>query len=231
MAKVLVIGDLHAPAIHPSYLPFCQDLYYQWDCDTVLFIGDVVDHHAISMHAVNPECPGPRDEYTLALYETQRWYQSFPKASVTIGNHDARTLRLAETVNIPASFLRPYKEVWQTPNWDWVDDLYIDDVYYYHGTGQGGTYPAANACKKMLTSTVIGHNHSAAGVKWFCGPRRRIFGLDVGCGIDDRQMAFAYGKHLKQKSALAAAVVIDGIPYHEMMPCGPGELYHRSKFK
>jgi predicted phosphodiesterase len=231
MAKVLVVGDIHLPVTHPGYLRFCQDLYYQWDCDKVVFIGDIVDLHAVSFHAANPDCPGPRDEYELAFEQVKKWTKAFPVGDVTIGNHDARPERLAEKVNVPANFIRSHSDLWGTPNWNWVSDLYVDEVYYYHGTGQGGTYPAANACKKMLTSTVIGHNHSAAGIKWFCGPKRRIFGMDVGCGIDDRAMAFAYGRHFKQKSALAAAVVIDGHPYHEMMPCGVKEPYNRSKFK
>ena len=51
MARVLAIGDLHEPATHPGYLDFCLDLYEVWDCDTVVFLGDIVDHHNISFHA------------------------------------------------------------------------------------------------------------------------------------------------------------------------------------
>jgi hypothetical protein len=29
---------------------------------------------------------------------------------------------------------------------------------------------------------------------------------------------------------LAAAVVLDGIPQHFIMPCGRGERYHKSRF-
>jgi len=90
---------------------------------------------------------------------------------------------------------------------------------------------AANCVAKLLMSVVLGHNHTAGGVKWFVNPHRRIFGMDVGCGIDDTSMAFAYGRHMKQRSVLSAGVVLDGIPYHEIMPCGPGEPYHRSNFK
>jgi hypothetical protein len=43
-------------------------------------------------------------------------------------------------------------------------------------------------------------------------------------------LAFAYGHALATRSILAAGLVIDGIPYHEIMPIGPGERYHRSRF-
>lgn len=229
--KTLVIGDIHAPVTHPGYLRFCRDLYHQHDCNQVVFIGDVVDWHAISFHTHHPEAPGPDDEYQLAAMCVQQWYKAFPKARVCIGNHDARVIRLAETVNIPKRFIRDYKDTWQTPGWTWADDFILDDVYYFHGTGSGGLHPAYNTMGKMLMSVVQGHIHSAGGIKWKANPQKRVFGMDTGCGIDDRAYAFAYGQMLKVRSILSAGVVIDGVPQHVIMPIGRGEKYHRSRFK
>ena len=231
MSKILVIGDVHEPVSHPGYLAFCKDLYEAWDCDRVVFIGDIVDWHGISFHAAHPDCPGPNDEYELSLEKVQKWAKAFPKADVCIGNHDERIVRLAATVGIPARFIRNYQDTWQTPGWNWRYEHNIEDVHYFHGTGNGGKYPAANCVTKMLMSCVMGHIHTAAGVKWFANPTKRIFGMDTGCGIDDRAMQFAYGKHMKQRSVLGAGVVIDGMPYHEIMPIGTKEKYHRSKFE
>lgn len=230
MSRVLVIGDIHEPCSHPGYLPFVRDLQRKHKTDKVVFIGDVVDWTAVSFHAHNPECPGPKDEYLLAAEKVKKWNKAFPVAKVCIGNHDERLLRLAETVNIPAYFLRDYGDIWKTPKWDWAGEHVMDDVYYFHGTGNSGMHPAFNAMKKMLMSTVMGHCHTAAGVKWAANPNRRIFGLDTGCGIDDKAAAFAYGRHFKARSILSAAVVLDGLPYHEVMPCGPGEKYHKRKW-
>lgn len=231
MSKVLVIGDLHEPVTHPGYRRFCQDLYYQWDCNSVVFIGDIVDWHAISFHAHHPDAPGPKDEYEQAFAGVQKWVKAFPKAQVCIGNHDERVVRLAEDANIPSRFIREYTETWETPGWQWGVDHHIDDVYYFHGTGCGGMHPAFNVARKMMMSVCMGHVHSAGGVKWLVNPYRREFGMDVGCGIDDKAVQFAYGKHLKTRSVLSAGVVIDGTPYHEIMPAGPGEPYNRSKFE
>ena len=85
--------------------------------------------------------------------------------------------------------------------------------------------------KTMLMSVVQGHIHTASGIKWTANPQRRIFGMDTGCGISDKQMAFAYGRHMKKRSILSAGVILDGIPYHEVMPIGPGEKYHHRRFK
>jgi predicted phosphodiesterase len=229
--RVLIIGDLHCPVDHPGYLAFCQDIYDQWDCNQTIFIGDVVDHQAISFHANNPNCPGPDDEYTLAKQSMNRWYQAFPEAKVCIGNHDERVIRLAESVNIPSRYLRDYKEIWKTPGWEWGHDFIIDDVYYFHGTGNGGNYPAANVMRKMLMNCVLGHNHARHGVYWKANPLRRIFGVDTGCGINVDAFQFAYGKHIKIRPILGAAVIVDGVPYTEIMPCGRGEIYHKSNFE
>lgn len=230
MSRILAIGDIHAPVNHPGYLRFCRDLRDKYRCDRVVFIGDVADFHAISFHARHPEAPGPKDEYDLAYREIQQWARVFPKAKVCIGNHDARVIRLAETVNIPSKFLRDYSEVWDTPGWDWADEHIIEDICFLHGIDTGGIHPSFTSMGKMLMSVVQGHIHSAAGIKWKANPKRRIFGMDTGCGIDDRAIAFAYGRHQKTRSILGAGVVIDGIPFHEVMPIGAGEKYHRSRF-
>jgi hypothetical protein len=231
MARVLVIGDIHEPVTHPAYLKFCTDIYEAWNCDTVHFIGDVVDWHGISFHARHPEAPGTMDEYEMALAGVQKWYKQFPKATVSIGNHDERIIRLGESVNIPARFIRDYADVWETPGWTWEHETIIDDVYYYHGVGSRGKFPAYNTIAKMCMSVVMGHVHSAGGVKWMVNPRARFFGMDTGCGIDDRAVAMAYGKHNKIRSVLSCGVVLDGMPYHEIMPATRGEKYHRSRFK
>lgn len=230
MARVLVIGDIHCPAHHPGYLQFCKDLHREWRCNTVVFIGDVVDLQAISFHAHNPNCPGPADEYILAKRQIQQWYRAFPKAKVCIGNHDERVIRLAESVNIPSRFLRDYADIWQTPGWNWKYEHIVDGVYYFHGTAQGGTHPAWNAAGKMLMSVVMGHCHSRSGVKWRANPLTRVFSVDVGCGIDVDAYQFAYGRHIKDRPILSASVILDGIPYHEVMPCGKGEKYHKRNF-
>lgn len=231
MSKILVIGDIHEPVAHPGYLQFCKDLRKKYHTNKTVFIGDIVDWHAISFHLHHPEAPGPADEYKITLKKVKRWHEAFPDADVMIGNHDERVVRIAEQAGIPERFIRGYIEMWDTPGWRWKMDVTIDDVFYFHGTGSHGAHPAYNAMGKRLMSVVQGHAHSAAGIKWRASPNRRVFGMDVGCGIDDKTYAFAYGRHVATRSILGAGVVLDGIPYHEIMQIGPGEKYHRSKFR
>jgi predicted phosphodiesterase len=228
--RVLVIGDIHCPVDHPGYLYFCSDLYDQWDCDHVVFIGDLADNHAISFHAKNPQCPGPSDEYELTLECIQEWNKVFPVADVCIGNHDDLILRQAETISLPAKYLRNFAEIWDTPDWDWDYEFMIDDAIYLHGTGRSGVHPAWNALPKKMKSVVMGHCHSRSGVKWKATRQERFFAMDTGCGIDVEAFQFAYGKHIDERPILSAGVVIDGVPFVEPMPMGSKEKYHRSRF-
>jgi metallophosphoesterase superfamily enzyme len=229
--RCLAIGDIHEPVSRKGYLQFCKDMYRKWKCDTVVFLGDIVDWSAISFHLRNPEGPGPAEEYRLAFEAIHRWYKAFPKAMVCIGNHDARPHRVAESVNIPAKFLRDYADLWKTPGWKWDHHFIIDDVYYFHGRGCGGIHPAWNAMQTKQRSVVMGHIHSAAGIKWMANVDRRTFGMDVGCGIDDKAYAFVYAAEQLKRSILGCGVVANGIPYHEVMPCSKGELYFDGNFK
>ncbi len=231
MSNVLIIPDLHEPTSRPGALAFCRDIRRKYKTTKTVFIGDITDWHSISFHAKHPELPGPKNEYELAYAAVQKWKKAFPEADIVLGNHDRRIIRLAESVNIPAKFIRNYKEIWNTPKWTWADEFIYDDVYYTHGDGAGsGLYPAFNLVRKMGMSCVLGHHHSAGGTKWLVNPLRRMFGMDVGSLIDDKSMAFAYNCRTKIRSVLSAAVVIDGVPQHIIMPCSRGEKYWDGNF-
>lgn len=230
MARVLVIGDTHFPAVHPGYLAFCQDLHHEYRCNAVVHIGDVVDSAAVSDHDKDPDAPGAADEYELACNDVAKWEKVFSKISVCEGNHDLRYIRIANRMGIPKRFLREYNELFGTPHWVWATDHTIDDVYYTHGTGRGGLYPAINMAKDMGMSVVSGHIHTAAGIWWKANPLRRWFGMNVGCAIDDGHRAFKYAVNNKVRSIISAAVVIDGVPFHRICPIGPGEKYNKKRF-
>ncbi len=225
--RTLVIGDLHLPAVHPKYMNFIRDVRDSWETEATVFIGDVVDIHQISRHPADVSAKDSKREYEEALKEINRWYNEFPKAIVTIGNHDERITRMASTVKIPPVYLKDYADVWHTPGWKWVREHTIDKVHYTHGTGTSGVNPSWRTAMLRMQSTVLGHHHSQAGVHWLAGPTNRVFGMDVGCGVDIEHVAMRYGQNMIRKPVLGCGVVIDGIPFHEIMQCGPKERYRR----
>lgn len=232
MARVGVISDTHWPFTHPMYLRFVQDVFDAWAVDTIIHIGDAVDLHALSFHEHDPNGMSAKGEKDVAKKSVARWKAVFPDLNICIGNHDERQYRKARAAGIPDDYIRPYADVYDTPDWTW--DFYhnIDDVLYEHGTGTSGKDAAINRAMQKRTSLVMGHVHAFGGVKWHTNEYDRIFGMNVGCGIDCRSYAFAYGKNFAIRPTLGCGVVIDGTnPYFEPMACSRGEKYHRSRMR
>ena len=139
-------------------------------------------------------------------------------AKICIGNHDERIHRMAADAGIPAVYLKNYVEVFDTPNWDWEYSFLVDGIFYHHGSGAGSQYPAFNCARSRGTSTVSGHVHSVVGINWLQGPgKNRIFGMNVGSGIDSDHIVMDYAKNHLRKSICSVGVVLDGYPYLEIM--------------
>ena len=149
-SRVLVIGDLHEPFCLDAYLDHCQETFAKHNCNQVVFIGDVIDNHYASYHETDTEAMGGADELDLAIRRIKRWFKAFPKATVTIGNHDRIIMRKAQSSAVPKKWIKAYKDVLETPTWKFVDRIVIDGVQYVHG--EGGT--AHMKCRADMQSTV-----------------------------------------------------------------------------
>ena len=202
--RILVIGDIHAPFTIDGYLGFCKDMYARYNCNQVIFIGDIIDNHYAPFHATDPDGMGGGDELDLAIKFVKKWRKAFPVADVCIGNHDRIIMRKAFDSQIPTRWIKSYNEVLGT-DWNWVEQVVYDNVQYVHG--EGGT--ARTKSKNDMMSTVQGHIHTQAYVEWNVGKRFKIFGMQVGCGIDSKSYAAAYAKNFK-KQAIGCGVVIGG---------------------
>ncbi len=205
-SRVLVIGDLHEPFCLDGYLDFCKETYTKYSCNKVVFIGDVIDNHYSSYHESSADGMGGKYELEQAVEKLSKWYEAFPDADVTLGNHCRIIIRKAQTSNIPSKWIREFGEVLETPNWRFVTDVYIDGVRYVHGDKSGKPKMAA---KRDMVSTVSGHYHTDMYVEWMFGKTRAIFGMAVGSGIDSSSYAMAYMQGGK-KEAIGVGVVIGG---------------------
>lgn len=203
--NVLVIGDLHLPFSLRGYLEHCVKMYKLYNCDEVVFIGDIIDNHASSYHETNPDGLNAGEELAQAISEVAKWYQAFPKATVIIGNHDRIIMRKAFSSGLSKHWIKEFNEVLNTPGWKFQESIEIDDVLYIHG--EGGT--ARTKMKNDLQSVVQGHLHTQCYVEWLVGAKFKIFGMQVGCGINHSSYALAYAKAGK-KPAIACGVVLQG---------------------
>lgn len=213
MARVLVIGDTHCPGMRRGYVDFLKRVAEAYAVTRVVHIGDLVDWASISYHERSPSLSNATAEYAKAKRQVASLARAFPEADWLIGNHDALTERQAVSAGLPPRLLRDYADVWEV-GWSVhprFSQLVIDGVVYSHGeAGRGGQDAALRQARDNFRSTVIGHFHAQAGVRWWANPEFRVFGLSVGCGIDAGRMRFEYGRKLTAKPILGCGVVIDG---------------------
>ena len=202
--RILIIGDLHCPFELEGYFEFCLETYDRHACNQVIFIGDLIDSHATSRHETDPDGLSAKTELDIAIEDLQKWRDAFPVADVIIGNHDRVVMRRAFSSSIPSIWIKSFNEVLGT-SWNWKERMEYDGVQYVHG--EGGT--ARTKAKNDLQSTVQGHIHTQAYVEWMVGNKAKLFGMQVGCGLDRDTYAAAYAKHYK-KQAIGCGVVIGG---------------------
>lgn len=212
---VLAIGDLHEPFCLDEYLSFNESLANEYGVTDVVFMGDVIDNHYSSYHETDPDGMGGGKELDLAIARLKRWSKVFPTAKVIIGNHDRIIMRKAFSGGIPKRWIREYKDVLEVPGWDFVESCEIDDVRYVHGDGGGR---AISRARKNMESTVCGHWHTDAYTQYIVGSKFKIFGMQVGCGIDRRSYAQAYAKS-HPKPAIGSGIILDDgcLPINVMM--------------
>lgn len=196
-----------------GFVTFLQKVADRYQPDRIVHIGDLADWSAISYHEKNPSLSSASDEFRKARKQIKGLVEAFPKADWLIGNHDALTERQAATAGLPKEVLKDYNELWEVP-WkvhERFSELIIDKVVYMHGEGPGGMYAHINRARARFRSVVMGHLHSNAGVSWHATPDSRVFGLAVGCGVDNTKLQFLYGKVFPRKPILGCGVVVDGL--------------------
>ena len=202
--RVLCIGDLHCPFELKGYFEFCKETYAKYNCNEVIFIGDIIDNHYASFHDTDPDGLGGGEELDRAILCVKKWYKEWPVATVLIGNHDRIIMRKAFSSAIPKRWVKSYNEVLGV-TWNWCERYVVDGVQYIHG--EGGT--ARTKAKNDMMSTVQGHIHTQCYTEWLVGRKFKVFGMQVGCGIDASSYAAAYAKNFK-KQAIGCGVIIGG---------------------
>ena len=204
-----VFSDMHTPFDHPDFPYFLKSVFDRYKVRKIICLGDGFDSHAISNHGAEPCALGAYSETDLAIQRLKIYYNLFNNVIYIPGNHDQRIARMAAKVGIGQRFLKPIREILEMPE-GWVvkdDEIIVDDVLYTHGENCGGKNGALNKAIRERMSTCIGHNHSFGGVQYSANRRDHIFGLNVGCGINEDTYAFAYGKHAHQRCTLGCGVV------------------------
>ena len=212
--SILIIGDTHLPYEHQDYLKFCIAVSKKYECTRHIHIGDEVDGHAISFHDPDPDLLSPGDELDLSIKKLKKWYEAFPILHILESNHGSLLFRKAKHNGIPVRTLKPLWEIYETPTWEWHHDILLKtkygEVYLCHGKSSGyGMLAREQGC-----SAVQGHYHGKLEVTWHQRVEHRRFNMFVGCGVNWKSLAFAYGKNNIPKPILGCGVIDKhGVPH------------------
>ncbi len=216
MSKVLVISDTQIPFDHTDTLPFLKAVAKKYKVDRVVQIGDLIDNYSLSFYDHDPEAMSAGDELKATVFRLKSYYKAFPKVDVLYGNHDIRLYRKALQAGIPKNCIKTLAEILQFPkSWKFHDELLIDGVIYEHGDrlgNGGGASSFKKAIDSNMASTVYGHFHAQAGIKYFANKKHLCFAMNVGCLMDSSSYAAAYGATHVSKPIISCAVVLDGQP-------------------
>lgn len=212
--RVLVIGDLHEPFCLDGYLEFCLEMQSKYGTNKTVLIGDILDNHASSYHESDVDGDSAGLELEKSIAKIKRWHESFPNSYVCHGNHCALPKRKAQTMGLSSMWIRSMSDVLNTPTWEYAEEFVFDDVMYTHGIGR----QARQRSKNDMLSIVQGHWHSKSYIEHFVGLSDHIWAMQVGCGVDRKSYAMAYGKHFDKPHINVGVVLENGtLPILEYM--------------
>lgn len=205
--SVLLIGDSHLPYEHTDYLDFCKYVSDYFSCKLHIHMGDYEDHHAISFHDSDQELLSAGDELEKVIEKTAYWYEAFPKLVTISSNHGSLVFRKMKKHGVPVAFIKPLKDIYKTPKWKWFDNVILStkqgDVYLTHG--KSAIYNKLS--REIGCSAAQGHYHGKHEITWCNSVFHQKFNMFVGCGIDIKSLAFAYGKNNIPQPMLGCGVI------------------------
>lgn len=216
--SVLVISDLHIPYHHQDAFEFLKALKKKYKPDLIVNIGDELDQHAISMHEHNPDLMSAGDELRQSKKYVTDLEKIFPEMKIVHSNHSSLVYRRALKYGLPKDYLKSYNEFLGVgKGWEWVDDLTVtlsdgSRCFFTHGMSAD----VLKVAQQYGMNTVQGHYHTKFSIGYYSNPDALIWGMQVGCLINQKSMAFDYAKNFKSRFIVGCGMILDGQP--KLMP-------------
>lgn len=220
-SRILFISDQHIPFHHSGMFDFLAMLKEKYQPTRVVNVGDELDKHAMSYHDHDPDLPSAGDELERSLPFVKQMETMFPNMDIIESNHGSLHLRKAKSSGFSKRYIRSYNEILEVGGgWKWHHDLTLDmsewgapDVYVHHGK----TKRAIMTSKAMAMSHVCGHFHESFGIEYWANPKGLYYGMNIGCLIDDKKLAFTYNKIFPHRPIIGTGLIIEGKPVVETM--------------
>jgi len=211
--KILVVSDMHLPYQHKDSIKFLKEIKKEFKPDTTISIGDLLDQHALSFHDSSPELYSAGHELDKAKEYVKELESVFPKLIEVDSNHSSMIYRRALKHGLPRAYLKDYGDFLETKKWKWVDDITLtmsngQRCFFTHGRSAD----VLKVSQTMGMSAVQGHYHTKFVISWWANPDNLFFGMNVGCLIDQKSMAFNYAKNFRTRFIIGCGIIINGIP-------------------
>jgi len=213
--RILCISDLHFPYAHKDSVRFLRAIKRKYNPDKIVCLGDEIDQHGLSYHESNPDLDSSGPELRKAKKQLQPIFDLFPVVEVLSSNHGDMVYRKGLSAGIPRYCIKSYGEILEAPKkWTWHMDLTLEMsngrlVYFHHGKS-ACIFKASQA---MSMCMVQGHYHEKFDIRYWGNPTGLYWGMQVGCSIDDKSMAFAYNKTNLKRPIIGHGIILDGQPH------------------
>jgi hypothetical protein len=212
--RILIISDTHAPYTHMDALEFLAALHQKHKFTRIVHIGDEADLHKISYHDKDPNLPNASLELQMARVWLHELERLFPEMDILKSNHGDLAERKMITNGMPAEMLVPRATMYKVGGgWHWHNDMIMTlptgyNCMFVHGRAKN----VFNNSKAVGMSFVQGHWHSELMVKCWRTPRAFHFGMNVGCLIDRKALAFRYAKENRDEQLIGCGMILSGVP-------------------
>jgi len=211
---ILVIPDQHFPYNHIDIFNFLKAVKKAFKPDKVVNLGDEVDAHSISMHDHNPDLPNPRDELEMAIVRLKHLYKIFPNVDILESNHGSLVYRRAAKHGLPKQVIKSYREMLDAPKgWRWHSDLVLhgsdgEPILFCHGLSANVLKNSQNKAMRY----VQGHFHSKFEIQYWANSEKLYWSVTSGCLVDNKSLAFEYGRLILNKPILGVTIIKNGYP-------------------
>ena len=82
------------------------------------------------------------------------------------------------------------------------------NIYFCHGKFKD----VLKVAQQYGMCTVQGHYHTSFKIDYWSNPNELLWGMQVGCLINMKSLAFEYNKLQKSRPVIGTGVIIDGLP-------------------
>jgi UDP-2,3-diacylglucosamine pyrophosphatase LpxH len=218
--KVVIIPDCHLPYQVDGLAGLFRRIKRELKPDKVYCTGDLVDFYAFGRYVRDPEMMSAGPELRETRAEIQALSREIKELTVITGNHEARLFKRVLEAGIPTAALKSFAEILELPKgWNYVNgplEIQLTEegetAILLHGEEAGGQSAMFQLIRQYRQNIICGHLHSQAGILYLNNGVETNWSMVCGSLVDQESLAFAYGKHFRDKPVLTFGFINDGIP-------------------